>query len=156
MAIAERIVDRDHGAHGVAENDDREAGTLLSNVSVDGFHVLQKRSGGRLWPDMTERSTRRRGRSMAAMVMRIDVETVFRQKIRKTGIAGRMLCNTMVDLNRGTDLSTRPAREKAQIGAGRRYEPGFSIEAHLPSVQRIAPPLRLAYIRCATGSPQFE
>jgi hypothetical protein len=67
---------------------------------------------------------------MAAMVVRIDVEAIYREPVGEAAIARRMLGKAVVDLHNSASRFGRFSNKKIQPCAGLRMKNALLVERH--------------------------
>src|SRR5690606_2433075 len=105
-------------SHGVAEHDHRQAGMPGGDLVMDGSDVREHLGCRVAMPETARRSVRRRGSSMATMIVRIGVEAVAGEEFCKASVTLSMLCKPVVDLDHGLAGAFGDARIEPQRCSG--------------------------------------
>ncbi len=118
--MAQNIVERDDAAHGVAEDDDGQAGVLARDQVMNAIDVGNHLCASvRLTEDPLLRVRRLRV-AVAAVIVGVGMEPVRGKRVGETAVAGGMFGKPVVDLDDATGVRVSAARVEIERGARRR------------------------------------
>src|SRR5690606_13209276 len=102
-----------------------------TDQAVDGGDVVYHLVPAVRRAEPTGRCVGRGGVAMAAMVMRVAVETAFCEETGEAFVACGMFGKAVVDLHHGAGRGVREARVEVERRAGRRNDGASRVERHL-------------------------
>nr|AAK11836.1 unknown [Agrobacterium tumefaciens] len=102
IRVVDGGVECHEAAHGVAEQNDRQAGMSFTDHDAYRHDIGNDLFRAVLPGEAAERRIRRFGAAVAAMIMGIDLETLFRHDIGKTAVAAGVLDKAVADHQHAT------------------------------------------------------
>jgi hypothetical protein len=122
---------RDHPAHRLAEKDDRQAGMFPGDKVVDGSDIGDNFLHAVPAGEHSRQRILRLRAAVAAMILRIDMETASGEEIGESGVAPCVFREAVVDLDNSARLLAGVLHKEIQRGAARCLKNALLVEGHV-------------------------
>ena len=136
--IGEDEVERHRRAHGMAEDDDRQAGMVGRDDLVHGRHVGDDLGHAVAVAEFAGRRVRRPRRAMTTMVVRIDMAAMLAEEGCEAGVTHRVLGQPVIDLDDSSGPAFRQPGIEVQISPRWRADDTLLAEGHCRLVSPVS------------------